>query len=169
SRQAIVSVDVDPACSVENRAPVIDSAQHLIFVGFSLTESLCANVEENRFTGSTENFLRRLPAENSPPIRFVSHPLCFPIPNALLTPPVGASSDQVIANCDVDCERGACDLLDPDNFEFSRLHSRERGQVGLDLAEKSFTAGGDPSGKAPLQDLDPISRTDNLFLGWNQR
>ncbi len=101
-RQAVVSVDVDATGSVENRAPMVDAAKHLIFVRFILAESLRRNVEENWLAGSTDNFSGRFPGENAPSAGLIARPPGLPMSNTFLAPHTGARADQVIADSDVD-------------------------------------------------------------------
>ena len=85
-RQAVVAVNVDPARSIENRAPVVDPAKHLSFVRFSLAESLRGNINENGFAGPADNFSGRFPREHSPSARLIARPPGLPLSNALLAP-----------------------------------------------------------------------------------
>ena len=45
--QAVVAVDVDADSAIQNRAPVVHSVKHLVFVGRGLAESLRRDVNEN--------------------------------------------------------------------------------------------------------------------------
>ena len=53
----------------------------------------------------------------------------------------------------------ACSFLDHDNFEFSGLDPRHRGEIAFDLAEKFVATRYQVPGKSTAEDLNYRSRT----------
>ncbi len=98
--QSIVSVDFDAASSVQNCAPMVDSAEHLVPVRFDVTECLLADVDEDRFARAAESFLGRLPENNSPLPGLVQSPLRAPLTDALFARTIFPAADQIVANVD---------------------------------------------------------------------
>jgi len=100
--QSGISVNVHSGRSVQNRAPVVHTMEHLIFVGISLAESLLRYIEKNGLSRATESFLSRRPTEDSPATGIVVRPFHQPIADALLEAGVPVLAHKVIANVDAD-------------------------------------------------------------------
>ena len=80
--------------------------------------------------------------------------------HALLPDRIFSSAHQVVTNVDIEFRRWELAVSSiADNFEFSGLHSRHRGEITFDFAEKFVATRYHVPGKSPAQDFDPGSRT----------
>src|SRR5208337_59159 len=98
--QSGISVNIHSGRPVQNRAPVVHSVEHLIFVGISVAESLLSYIEENGLWCTAESFFRRRPTEDSPATGVVVRPFRQPIADALLESGVPVQAHKVVANLD---------------------------------------------------------------------
>ena len=148
---------------------MVDSAKQLILVRRGLAESTGGNVDENWLAGASESFSGCLPSHSLPAVGLAVRPAGQPITHALLACLVLAGADQVVANVDVELRGRTCNFLDPDNLEFSRLHSRHRGKIIFKFVEKLLAARHQFAGETAAQNLDAISGTRRDFSSRKQR
>ena len=99
--QAVVPINVDPARSVQNRAPIINTVNHLISVRFGLPQSVCSNVNEDSPARPAQVFFARRPSNDSPCVGIIARPLGLPNPNAFFAHHIRPRANQVIPNVDV--------------------------------------------------------------------